>query len=79
MGTIVTVVQTMQIVPFLILFIKVLFNSQMFLSKKKKRNKLLTARCDCNVEDLFQALGWHKLELQRLVSTSITMYKRYTG
>ena len=74
METIVTVVQT--IVPFLILFIKYFFNAHMFLSKK---NKLLAARYDRNADDLFQALGWHKLKHQRLVSTSITMYKTVHG
>ena len=36
-----------------------------FCPKNKKRNKLLAARYDCNADDLFQAVGWHKLKLQR--------------
>ena len=36
---------------------------------------LMSASYECNVDDLFGALGWPKLKHQRLVSTSIMMYK----
>ena len=36
---------------------------------------LMSASYECNVNDLFRALGWPKLKHQRLVSTSIMMYK----
>ena len=40
---------------------------------------LMSAKYDCNVDDLFQALSWHKLKHQRLVLTSIMMYKTVHG
>ena len=39
---------------------------------------LMSASYECNVDDLFGALGWPKLKHQRLVSTSIMMYKNVT-
>ena len=40
---------------------------------------LMSASYDCNVDDLFRALGWRKLKHQRLVSTAIMMYKTLHG
>ena len=40
---------------------------------------LMSASYECNVHDLFRALGWPKLKHQRLVSTSIMMYKTVHG
>ena len=40
---------------------------------------LMSASYECNVDDLFRALGWPKLKHQRLVSTSIMMYKTVHG
>ena len=39
---------------------------------------LMSGRNDCNVNDLFRALGWHKLK-PRLMSTSIMMYQTVHG
>ena len=40
---------------------------------------LMSANSDCNVDDLFLALGWRKLKHQRQVSTAIMMYKTVHG
>ena len=40
---------------------------------------LMSASHECNVDDLFRALGWPTHKHQRLVSTSIMMYKTVHG
>ena len=40
---------------------------------------LMSASHECNVDDLFRALGWPTRQHQRLVSTSIMMYKTVHG
>ena len=39
----------------------------------------MSANSDCNVDDLFLALGWRKLKHQRQVSTATMMYKTVHG
>ena len=40
---------------------------------------LMSASYECNADDLFRALGWPKLKHQRLVSTTIMLYKTVHG
>ena len=47
--------------------------------RRSSASILMSASYECNVEDLFRALGWPKLKHKRLVSTSIIMYKTVYG
>ena len=40
---------------------------------------LMHASYDSNIDELFRALGWHKLKYQRLESAAVMMYKSLHG
>ena len=40
---------------------------------------LMCANYDSNIDELFRALGWHKLKYQRLESAAVMMYKSLHG